>query len=178
MAIPTLFKPVLIDGRVLVDGGIVNPVPVDALPAEVDLVVAVDVVSYPEPADGKALPGALEAVLEPGELRSFEAVESIVLRTGNGEGVQVTLNGQKMPLEDFARQGERFHQPQPAVLGIPMELRSQDGVHGHPLPPNYGREFLEEMAARLFELLSAQVAHKARHELLAFEKRFQSLNQP
>lgn len=40
---------------------------------------------------------ALEAVLEPGELRSFEAVESIVLRTGNGEGVQVTLNGQTLP---------------------------------------------------------------------------------
>ena len=68
MAIPTLFKPVLIDGRVLVDGGIVNPVPVDALPAEVDLIVAVDVVSYPEPADGKALPGALEAVFGSSQL--------------------------------------------------------------------------------------------------------------
>lgn len=40
---------------------------------------------------------ALEAVLEPGELRSFEATESIVLRTGNGAGVQATLNGQTLP---------------------------------------------------------------------------------
>lgn len=40
---------------------------------------------------------ALEAVLEPGELRSFEAAESIVLRTGNGAGVQATLNGQTLP---------------------------------------------------------------------------------
>ena len=39
---------------------------------------------------------ALEAVLEPGEMRSFEAAESIVLRTGNGEGVQATLNGQTL----------------------------------------------------------------------------------
>lgn len=68
MAIPTLFKPVVIDGRVLVDGGIVDPVPVDALPVEVDLVIAVDVVSYPEPADGKVLPGALEAVFGASQL--------------------------------------------------------------------------------------------------------------
>ena len=50
------------DGRVLVDGGIMNPVPVDVLPREVDLVVAVDVVSFPEPADGRSIPGAMEAI--------------------------------------------------------------------------------------------------------------------
>ncbi len=38
----------------------------------------------------------LEAVLEPGELRSFEATESLMLRTGNAAGVQVTLNGQTL----------------------------------------------------------------------------------
>jgi NTE family protein len=68
MAIPTLFRPVVIDGRILVDGGIVEPVPVGALPVEVDLVIAVDVVSYPEPADGKVLPGALEAVFGSSQL--------------------------------------------------------------------------------------------------------------
>jgi cytoskeleton protein RodZ len=40
---------------------------------------------------------ALEAVLEPGELRSFEASDSIILRTGNSAGVQATLNGQTLP---------------------------------------------------------------------------------
>lgn len=62
MALPTLFKPVIIDGRVLVDGGIVNPVPVDALRLEVDIVVAVDVISFPEPATGRSGPGAMEAI--------------------------------------------------------------------------------------------------------------------
>jgi NTE family protein len=62
MAMPTLFKPVVVEGRILLDGGIVNPVPVDALPIEVDLIVAVDVVSFPEPADGKELPGTFEAI--------------------------------------------------------------------------------------------------------------------
>jgi cytoskeleton protein RodZ len=40
---------------------------------------------------------ALEAVLEPGEQRTFEATEAISLRTGNAAGVQVTLNGQTLP---------------------------------------------------------------------------------
>ena len=68
IALPTLFSPVVIDGRVLMDGGIMNPVPVDALPVEVDLVVAVDVVSFPEPADGKVAPGAFDAVFGASQL--------------------------------------------------------------------------------------------------------------
>ena len=68
MAIPSVFRPVVIEGRVLVDGGIVDPVPVGALPIEVDLVIAVDIASYPEPADGKALPGALEAMFGASQL--------------------------------------------------------------------------------------------------------------
>ncbi len=40
---------------------------------------------------------ALEAVLEPGEMRSFDAAESILLRTGNASGVQVMLNNQTLP---------------------------------------------------------------------------------
>lgn len=68
IALPSLFEPVLIDGRVLMDGGIMNPVPVDALPVEVDLIVAVDVVSFPEPADGKATPGAVQAIFGASQL--------------------------------------------------------------------------------------------------------------
>ena len=68
IALPTLFRPVALDGRVLMDGGIMNPVPVDALPVEVDIVVAVDVVSFPEPADGEHAPGALQAVFGASQL--------------------------------------------------------------------------------------------------------------
>jgi NTE family protein len=68
IAIPTLFKPVIIDGRVMVDGGIMNPVPVDVLPAEVDVIVAIDVVSFPEPQDDRTVPGALEAMFGASQL--------------------------------------------------------------------------------------------------------------
>ena len=46
-AIPALFRPVVHDGRILVDGGISNPVPFDLLEGKADIVVAIDVVGAP-----------------------------------------------------------------------------------------------------------------------------------
>jgi NTE family protein len=43
MAIPGLIKPVEVDGRVLVDGGAVNPLPYDLLFDAADVIIAVDV---------------------------------------------------------------------------------------------------------------------------------------
>jgi NTE family protein len=43
MAIPGLIKPVEMDGRVLIDGGAVNPLPYDLLFGAADVVIAVDV---------------------------------------------------------------------------------------------------------------------------------------
>lgn len=43
MAIPGIFEPVEIEGRVLVDGGAVNPVPWDLLLDDCDIVIAIDV---------------------------------------------------------------------------------------------------------------------------------------
>ncbi|WP_096176378.1 patatin-like phospholipase family protein [Cohaesibacter sp. ES.047] len=54
MAIPALFRPVLIGDEVLIDGGCVNPMPVDHLRGAVDIIIAIDVVGLPQkPADGK-----------------------------------------------------------------------------------------------------------------------------
>ena len=43
MAIPGVFSPVERDGKVLVDGGLVNPLPYKLLKKTCDLVIAVDV---------------------------------------------------------------------------------------------------------------------------------------
>lgn len=43
MALPGIFEPVLVNNRVLVDGGTVNPVPYDLLMDECDIVIAIDV---------------------------------------------------------------------------------------------------------------------------------------
>ncbi|MEM9442654.1 MAG: patatin-like phospholipase family protein, partial [Pseudomonadota bacterium] len=47
-AIPALFRPVIIDDTVLVDGGMTNPTPHDILVGSADIVIAVDVVGGPE----------------------------------------------------------------------------------------------------------------------------------
>jgi NTE family protein len=62
MAIPALFKPVNYEDRVLVDGGIVNPLPFDALPPDLDIVVASDVVGSPMPRKGRRIPRAGDAL--------------------------------------------------------------------------------------------------------------------
>jgi NTE family protein len=46
-AIPAVFKPVRRDGRLLIDGGIYNPVPFDLLCGKADIVIAIDVVGAP-----------------------------------------------------------------------------------------------------------------------------------
>lgn len=53
IAMPAVFRPVQHQGRFLVDGGIVNPLPFDGLRADCDIVIAVDVVGAPVPRDDK-----------------------------------------------------------------------------------------------------------------------------
>jgi NTE family protein len=66
IAIPGLFRPVSIDGRVLIDGGTTNPLPFDQLRGRADVIVAVDVTGVPmsERADVPSLwEGMLTAIL-------------------------------------------------------------------------------------------------------------------
>lgn len=47
ISIPAVFRPVRHQGRFLIDGGVVNPLPFDGLRSQCDIVVAVDVVGAP-----------------------------------------------------------------------------------------------------------------------------------
>ncbi|RWB33229.1 MAG: patatin-like phospholipase family protein, partial [Mesorhizobium sp.] len=46
-AIPAVFRPVMRDGKLLIDGGIYNPVPFDLIEHDADIIIAVDVVGAP-----------------------------------------------------------------------------------------------------------------------------------
>lgn len=46
-ALPAIFRPVTCDGRICIDGGIMNPVPFDYLMGKADIVLAIDVVGGP-----------------------------------------------------------------------------------------------------------------------------------
>ncbi|MGB6538733.1 MAG: patatin-like phospholipase family protein [Xanthobacteraceae bacterium] len=61
MAIPGLFRPVTIDGRVYIDGGATDPLPFGQLGGHADIVVAVDVFGTPE-AERVDVPNAWESM--------------------------------------------------------------------------------------------------------------------
>ena len=52
-AIPAVFRPVVRDGCLLIDGGIYNPVPFDLLEKDADIIIAIDVVGAPSDAERK-----------------------------------------------------------------------------------------------------------------------------
>ena len=61
IAFPGLFRPVSLQGRVLVDGGATNPLPFDRLSGRAEVIVAVDVFGAPA-ADRSDIPGAWESI--------------------------------------------------------------------------------------------------------------------
>lgn len=66
-ALPVLFKPVRIDGRVMIDGGIYNPVPFDHLTGLADIVIGVDVVGGPD-GDGETMPSWIDSLFGASQL--------------------------------------------------------------------------------------------------------------
>lgn len=61
-AIPALFMPIHRDGRLMVDGGIFNPVPYEHLSGVADIIVGVDVVGGPDTA-GSFVPNRIDSLL-------------------------------------------------------------------------------------------------------------------
>ncbi|MBI9021412.1 MAG: patatin-like phospholipase family protein [Verrucomicrobia bacterium] len=74
MAIPGVFTPVERDGRLLLDGGVVNPLPYDLLQKECSLVIAMDVGGIRH-ADAKHRPTFFDTVIG-----SFEIMEASMIR--------------------------------------------------------------------------------------------------
>ena len=52
-AVPAVFRPLVVDGTVLIDGGMTNPVPFDLLEDKADIVIAVDACGGPRGPKGK-----------------------------------------------------------------------------------------------------------------------------
>jgi NTE family protein len=61
IAIPTIIRPVVVDGQILIDGGATNPLPFDLLRGRADIIVAVEI-SGPPSADKREVPNAIECL--------------------------------------------------------------------------------------------------------------------
>lgn len=78
-ALPALFIPVKRDGRVLIDGGIYNPVPFDHLAGTADIVVGVDVVGAPS-GDPDTVPTRMDALFGANQIM-MQSIISLKLKT-------------------------------------------------------------------------------------------------
>jgi NTE family protein len=63
IALPALFTPVSMDGRLLMDGGLTNPLPFDVLDGAADLTVAIDVSGAPTPPSKRDHPTVFAALM-------------------------------------------------------------------------------------------------------------------
>lgn len=66
-ALPAVFMPVRLNGRVMIDGGIFNPVPFDHLAGKADIIVGIDVVGGPEGED-QQMPNRIESLFGASQL--------------------------------------------------------------------------------------------------------------
>jgi NTE family protein len=87
IAIPVVFRPVLIEGRVMVDGTVFNPVPFDIVAPHTDIVVAVDVIGGPT-GPASRMPTPVEAVLGTTQLL-MRAILNQKLRQANAPQILV-----------------------------------------------------------------------------------------
>jgi NTE family protein len=62
IALPVIFEPVVDEGRILIDGGLVNPLPFDILNGEADVTVAIDVSGAPVRRPGRETPKPWETL--------------------------------------------------------------------------------------------------------------------
>ena len=74
MALPGIFEPVIADGRVLVDGGVINPVPYDLIMEECDLTIAIDVMGNRTESAG-LVPSLPESIFN-----AFQIMQKSILR--------------------------------------------------------------------------------------------------
>lgn len=78
-AIPAIFRPVRRDGRLLIDGGIYNPVPFDLIEGRADIIVAIDVVGAPSEIAGKR-PNSIELMFGASQLM-MQSIIAMKLKT-------------------------------------------------------------------------------------------------
>jgi NTE family protein len=75
MALPAIFSPVMIAGRALVDGGLVDPLPFDLLTGQVDLTIAVDVAGARKREEGTTLPSGVEVLMAASQIFQHTIVQ-------------------------------------------------------------------------------------------------------
>jgi NTE family protein len=102
-AIPAVFMPVKLDGRVMIDGGVFNPVPFDHLVGKADIVVGVDAVGGPE-GDDQQIPNRIDSLFGASQLMMQSINAEKLIRHSPDIFLRPAIG--KFKVLDFLRAGE------------------------------------------------------------------------
>lgn len=122
IAIPGLFSPVQHNGRVLVDGGLVNPVPYDLLFDDCDVVVAIDVSGSRNPKTDNG-PGYFETVFN-----TMQITQAAILREKmkhRPPHIYIRPALEDIRVLDFNRVDEIYQQSKSAAGKLRQALRQR-----------------------------------------------------
>jgi NTE family protein len=121
IAIPGVFTPVERDGNLLLDGGVVNPLPYNLLQDECDLVIAVDVGGVRN-ADEKHRPAFFDTVIG-----GFEIMEASMIRDrlkSNPPDIYLKPDIRNVGLLEFHKAEQVFRQSEPVREELRARLKS------------------------------------------------------
>ena len=119
MALPGVFTPVQLDGRVLIDGGTVNPVPFDVLADSCDIVIAVDINSG-SPTETGTMPGYFDTIFGSVQILQQAIVEREIRARPPDIYVKPELRGFRTL--QFYKADEIYRQAQPAKEELKRKL--------------------------------------------------------
>jgi len=80
LAIPSVFRPVAMNGSYFVDGGVTNPLPLNLAAPHCDFVIGIDVQRSPDPTVSIIEPSVLDAAIVSTEIMSQRLVDATVFR--------------------------------------------------------------------------------------------------
>jgi NTE family protein len=127
-AIPGIFKPVVRDERVLVDGGSVNPLPYDVIQDQCDVVIAIDVMGQRVPEDESLVPSYSETLFN-----TFQIAERSILREKfkrSEPDIFVEVLARDVRVLDFHKVETIFEQAEPARRELEEALARLVGDDG------------------------------------------------
>ncbi|MBI5250195.1 MAG: patatin-like phospholipase family protein [Desulfomonile tiedjei] len=119
MAVPGVFSPVPVEGRIMVDGGVVNLVPYDLLIDRADFIIAVNV-SRVRSASGPEIPNALESVLGTFDIMQTTMLSDKLKRLKPDIYIWPQIRDVRML--DFGKIEEVFAQAASSAEGLRQEL--------------------------------------------------------
>jgi NTE family protein len=118
MAVPGIFAPVTVSGRVLIDGGVVNNLPYDLLTGWLDVVIAVDVCSERTPGM-HSVPSTVESIM--GALDIMQAAELAGKLEISRPDILIRHSIRDIGILEFGKSGEVLD----GSAGVREELRAK-----------------------------------------------------